>query len=217
LTGFCGAYHDYTTNLRRYKKMFIKRPINASIVMFSLALMLVFFSLPSTGLADGEIVYLKYNVHAFQKGSGYHSSYANWTNPGPGHVLFPVNTAVRVSPLGRWRAGSGFLLTTVDDGKKISYEFHKERMGMTIDEYVKLITSPNQVSLKGLSQKDQEGIRLGKAMVGMTKKGVMMALGYPACHKTPSLEDGVYVYWQNRFKTLAVEFDSKGKVIRIRE
>jgi hypothetical protein len=51
----------------------------------------------------------------------------------------------------------------------------------------------------------------------MTKKGVMMALGYAARHKTPSLEDGVYVYWQSRFKTMAVEFDSKGKVIRIRQ
>ncbi|MBW1803968.1 MAG: hypothetical protein JRJ85_24950 [Deltaproteobacteria bacterium] len=195
----------------------IKRPINVYITMFSLVLMLVVFSLPSTGIAGGEIVYLPYNVHPFQKGSAYNASYANWTDPGPGHVLFPVNTAVRVSSFSRWRAGRGFFLTTVDDGKKIAYEFHKQRMGMGIDEYVKLITSPQQVSMKGLSKKDREGIRLGKAMVGMTKKGVVMALGYPACHRTPSLEDGVYVYWQNRFKTLAVEFDSNGKVIRIRQ
>jgi hypothetical protein len=197
--------------------MLTKRPFNAFIIVFSLVLLLVVFSLPSTSLAAGEIVYLKYNVHAFQKGSGYNSSYANWTNPGPGHVLFPVNTAVRVSSFSRWRAGRGFFLTTVDDGKKISYEFHKKRMGMSIDEYVKLITSPKKVSLERFSKKDREGIRLGKARVGMTKEGVMMALGYPACHKTPSLEDGVYVYWQSRFKTLAVEFDSKGKVIRIRQ
>ena len=195
----------------------IKRPINGFITVFSLVLMMIAFSLPSNVIAGGEIVYLKYNVHAYQKGSGYNSSYANWTNPGPGHVLFPVNTAVRVSPFSRWRAGRGFFLTAVDEGKKISYEFHKQRMGMTIDEYTKLITSPKKVSLKRFSKKDREGIRLGKAMVGMTKKGVMMALGYPACHKTPSLEDGVYVYWQSRFKTLAVEFNSKGKVVRIRQ
>jgi len=195
----------------------IKRSINAFITVCSLVLMMIAFSLPSNVIAGGEIVYLKYNVHAFQKGSGYSASYANWTNPGPGHVLFPVNTAVRVSSFSRWRAGRGFFLTAVDEGKKIAYEFHKQRMGMTIDEYVKLITSPKQVSLKGLSKKDREGIRLGQARVGMSKKGVMMALGYPACHRTPSLEDGVYVYWQSRFKTLAVEFDSKGKVIRIRQ
>jgi len=195
--------------------MLIKRSLNAFIIVFSLVLLLVFFSLPSIGLAEGEIVYLKYNVHTFQKGSGYNASYANWTNPGQGHVLFPVNTAVRVSAFSRWKAGRGFFMTTVDDGRKISYGFHKQRMGMSIDEYVKRITSPNKVSLKEFSKKDREGIRLGKAMVGMTKKGVMTALGYPACHKTPSLEDSVYVYWQNRFRTLAVEFDSKGKVIRI--
>ncbi len=196
--------------------MLMRRPIIAFISLFSLVLMLLVFSVPSTGLAAGEIVYLKYNVHAYQKGSGYNSSYANWTNPGPGHVLFPVNTAVRVSPFTRWRAGRGFFLTTVDDGRRIAYEFHKQRMGMSIDEYTALITSPKKVSLKRLSKKDKEGIRLGKAMVGMTKKGVMMALGYPACHRTPSLEDGIYVYWQSRFKTMAVEFDSKGKVMRIR-
>ena len=87
--------------------MLIKRSINVFITMFSLVLMLVVFSLPSTGIAGGEIVYLKYNVHAYQKGSGYNASYANWTNPGPGHVLFPVNTAVRVSSFSRWRAGEG--------------------------------------------------------------------------------------------------------------
>jgi hypothetical protein len=69
--------------------------------------------------------------------------------------------------------------------------------------------------MTGLSDIDRKGIEAGRAQKGMTRKGVRMALGYPAPHRTPSLEGRVWTYWKNRFDTKAVEFDETGHVAKI--
>jgi len=56
----------------------------------------------------------------------------------------------------------------------------------------------------------------GQSLCRMTKQGVRVALGYPAARRTLSLEDNVWIYWHNRFQTVAVEFDPSGKVTQIR-
>ena len=86
---------------------------------------------------------------------------------------------------------------------------------MSVDQYIDLIISPTKVSLKSTSEKDRKGIRDGKAYIGMTKKGVMTALGYPAAHRTSSLDNNTWVYWKNRFSTMVVEFDGNGKVKQV--
>jgi hypothetical protein len=70
--------------------------------------------------------------------------------------------------------------------------------------------------LKNLSEIDKKGIKDGKAYFAMSKKGVRIALGYPAAHKTSSLENNTWVYWRNRWKTMVVEFGSDGKVENLR-
>jgi hypothetical protein len=164
------------------------------------------------GASSDSTKYLKFNIHAFDNGRDIKASYANWTNPGNGHLLIPVNTPIET---GRWRRG--FYFVTKDTGKKVLFEFHKKRMGMSVQDYIGLITSPEPVALSSFSEADLEGISEGKARVGMTKTGVMTALGYPAAHKTPSLVANTWIYWRNRFKTMAVEFDESGIVKEIRE
>ena len=156
--------------------------------------------------------YLKNNIHAYDNGRDIKASYANWTDVGTGHLIIPVNTPIEIK---KWR--KGFIFITRDTGKKVYFEFHKGRMGMNVQEYIGLITSPEPVSLSSFSEKDLEGISDGKAQVGMTKTGVMTALGYPATHRTPSLVENTWIYWKNRFKTLAVEFDDEGIVKAIRD
>ncbi len=89
-------------------------------------------------------------------------------------------------------------------------------MGMSAEQYISLITSSKKVNLSELSETDQKGINSGKALVGMSKKGVRIALGYPAAHRTPSLKNNSWIYWRNRFKTKVIEFDTEGKVKKIR-
>lgn len=161
---------------------------------------------PDKPLVSGT-VYTRYNIHIQQKGSKATASYANWTGPFAGHSVIEPNTRVVVS---RWR--SGFRLDCVDKGLTVLFEYDPSRMNMSAAEYVKQITSETPVSYNNLSSVDQKGIKNGQAYRGMSKKGVMVALGYPAAHRTPSPESDTWTYWTNRFNTIAVRFDDSGKV-----
>jgi len=164
-------------------------------------------------LAATEVRYTKYNIHAQSKDTvNLKASYANYTNPGVGHIIIPAGTKIKVTKYG-WR---GFVFTYDNGNKKVSFEFHKKRMGMSMEEYVKLITSAKPVKYSGLSKLDRKGVANGNVFNGMTRKGVMIALGYPAAHRTPSLESNTWIYWGNRFRTRAIEFNDHGKVSAVK-
>jgi len=166
--------------------------------------------------AAGATMYNKYNIHAQADKKGLlKSSYANYTDPGAGHVIVPPNTKLIIKPWKRFFKNYGFYYE-LPDGRRGAFEVHEKRLGMSVDDYEELIMSSKPVSMKGFSAIDRKGIKKGRAYKGMTKKGVMTALGYPASHETPSLEDNQWKYWRNRFRTLLVEFNSKDKVVNIR-
>ena len=135
------------------------------------------------------------------------ASYANFTDC-TGHSFLPYNTQFRV---GSWR--NGFRLVAVGTRMQIYFEYESGSMqGMPVKEYIRTITSPWPIDYEGLNAQDQEGIKAGKAMVGMTKQGVMVALGYPATSKTPSTDLNAWVYSKDRFNTLTVNFGPDGVV-----
>lgn len=72
-----------------------------------------------------------------------------------------------------------------------------------------------RVALDALPELDRQGIAHGKAFVGMSKQGVIFAMGYPPTHATPSLEGNRWLYWTNRFDKLAVYFDDNARVLTI--
>jgi hypothetical protein len=155
-------------------------------------------------------VYSRYKLHYVTNRKGVSvGSYANWTR-WEGHAFVPYNAKLQVKAIG----GKKFeIVASTSQGiKTITWEFDPKNMGMSGSEYIKLITSPNPVSYEGLSGIDRQGIEAGKALPGMSKQGVNIALGYPAKHKTPSLESNKWVYWTGRYDPMTVEFDSNGKV-----
>ena len=176
----------------------------------------------------GDVAYTKYHIHLQEEVSrkgekSYQASYSGWVAPGAGHALLPAGSAVKYDAGGK-AFRKGFTLIVQDPAKaglgndKIFFEFDSKRMGMGEDEYARMITSPSPVALDGFSAKDREGIKDGKAYRGMTKLGVMTALGYPAAHKTPNPDkDGSWTFWKDRFRTLVVEFNSQGIVEAVRE
>lgn len=164
----------------------------------------------------GDTVYLKYNVHVqdqLDRGGNhvYKANYAGWIDPPPPFFVIPAGTAVTIG-----KARAGFSFTPKDDPKEVLFEFKAKHMGMSVEEYIEKITSPTPVALTGLSKVDRQGVREGKAKIGMSKEGVLTALGLPPTHKTPSLENNSWIYWKSRFATLVVEFDN-GLVKSIRE
>jgi len=63
---------------------------------------------------------------------------------------------------------------------------------------------------------DQEGIREGRVLEGMTKQGVILAIGYPPEHATPSTASDNWRYWTGRFSTMVVQFQG-GRVSNIQK
>ena len=159
----------------------------------------------------GVPVYTRYNIHVLEAGRGgkqYTASYLNYTDPKTGHLIIPVNTPVRVG-----RSRGGFVLLIQDDDKKVMYDYEERHMRLSLKAYLDKITSPEPVSLEHFGETDLKGIRDGKAYAGMTKEGVMTALGYPVTSKTPSPDtDKVWVYWADTKRSYKVEFDDAGKV-----
>ncbi|OHB25474.1 MAG: hypothetical protein A2X84_13555 [Desulfuromonadaceae bacterium GWC2_58_13] len=187
-----------------------------------MAALVVLLAWVGPALAEGEVVYTRYNMHLEKKfkNSGeavYKASYAGYVSPPTGeHVVLPPNT--RIIPINQRRLFTkNYSIEVVDQNFPASFEFDANRMGMDFDQYMVLITSPQPISLDGLNPTDKKGVAEGKVYVGMSKAGVMTAFGYPAAHKTPSLDDNAWTYWKDRFRTLRVEFDPTGKVSQIIE
>lgn len=186
--------------------------INSNKIFKTLFILSVLTFCWQSAFAKEELRYTKYNIHGQSlDGVFIKASYANYTNPGDGHIIVPAGTKINISNVTR----KSFAFTYDAGKKKVVFEFHAPRMGMKTGEYIELITSAEPTSQKNLSQFDRKGVKQGKASVGMTKEGVLAALGYPAVHRTPSLDASRWVYWANRFRTIAVNFDASGKVSSI--
>ncbi|MDO3379803.1 hypothetical protein [Geoalkalibacter halelectricus] len=187
----------------------------AVCIFFLVMVALVGCGAPKSSVGDRP-VYNKYNIHAQgQTGRGglvYQASYANYTSPGAGHLIIPAGSQIKISDVSSRR----FTVHYPEKNIQVQFEYHEPRMGMKVGQYLEAITSEEPVSYASLSEVDQKGIEQGKALVGMSRTGVMAALGYPAGHRTLSLDADAYVYWTNRFGTIAVDFDDQGRVKNIR-
>ena len=158
-----------------------------------------------------KVLFLQNNIHAQGGPRDSKASYANWTDPGAAHYIITVNTPVK---FGKYRRG--LTIESMTDGRRVYFEYNAGNMRMRADQYIELIASPHETDLSGLSGIDKKGIQDGKAYIGMSKEGVKMALGYPAPHRTPSLESSTWIYWRNRWKTRVVEFGNDQRVKSIK-
>lgn len=191
-----------------------------AFVRFSAVLLMCGILLGCGGMKPalaGDVLYTRYNIHVQDqtRRNGehlYRASYANYTDPGSGHIIIPADSKIKITKVTR----KEFRFLVPAKGIEVRFEYQEPRMGMSVNAYLQKITSPTPVSLEGFSKVDRRGIAQGKALVGMSRKGVMTALGYPATHRTPSLDASTYIYWTNRFGTIAVEFDKDGKVKKVK-
>jgi len=163
--------------------------------------------------AAGKQVYTRNNIYVSQQVSRgqvlYKASYSGWIELRPPFFLLPAGSKVDVGS-----SRHGFALTT-EDGKEIIFEYRRN-LPMSVEDYIDRITSDKPFDLDAFDSTDRKGIKAGKVYLGMSKKGVVAALGYPPVHKVTSLEDNAWTYWKDRYRTTIIEF-SAGKVARIRE
>jgi len=159
----------------------------------------------------GRNRYLKYNLHYYARGNSPEklASVVNYTES-PGHGFYPYGTLVTVGSHSK-----GFKLRVQETGDVIYLECREAHIGnKRPSEYLVMLISPTPVSYTGLSAVDQKGISDGRPYTGMSKKGIMIALGYPAPVATPSPDADEWHYWKSRFVKRVIHF-TNGRVDRI--
>ena len=153
---------------------------------------------------DGQVRYLCCNLH--------------YEKPTIADVNFQQGTMV---PL-----GSRVTITKVR-GHEVTFEtpgfppltvaLKYGRRELAMDTFVNrlLVERDPKAKLKNLPKKTRELIEAGQVEKGMTRDQVLMSLGYPPAHRTPSLESPQWTYWQNRWQSFVVDFDG-GRVTGVR-
>ena len=129
-------------------------------------------------------------------------------------AILPIGSLVKVA-----KVGKDYI--QLSDEKGITYKIFyiaKHSTG-TIDTFLESSFSAENIlageAYKKLSDMEKENIVKGTIAEGMSKPAVLMAYGYPPSHRTQSTDLNAWTYWQNRFKTIAVNFSPDGLVTSI--
>jgi hypothetical protein len=78
--------------------------------------------------------------------------------------------------------------------RRYRYIMHRASR-IPIEEHVNRYFGGQCTNTGQLAQADQAGLQQGRPMPGMTRTGVLLAVGYPPTHRTPDLNGPVWVYW----------------------
>ena len=135
------------------------------------------------------------------------------TNYVLGEIL-PMCTKVVV---GNWDY-SELSFTVVKTQAKFTYYYRRSSTpeGLATNSAKYFGIQCDSAAVRKMSSADQDGIKHGTAAVGMTKQGVIYAIGYPPSSRTPSIEADQWLYWRSKSKTLVVSFEN-GIVTATRE
>ena len=93
-----------------------------------------------------KVLFLHNNIHVQGGPRDSKASYANWTEPGAGHYIIPINTPVE---FGKYRRG--LTIESMTDERKIYFEYNAGNMRMGADQYIDLIASLQKADLNDLS------------------------------------------------------------------
>lgn len=114
----------------------------------------------------------------------------------------------------------GMKFKTVKDDVTYRIIFYRKyHPGLTAEDYAKLYFGPDNplkgATYAGFTKAEKRAIEMGELTVGMSKKAVIMAYGYPPQHMTPSTNLNVWSYWKSKFHSMEIKFDKKGTLRKI--
>lgn len=109
----------------------------------------------------------------------------------------------------------------LESGKVYTYDFYwKTLKSSSLQKHLERILVQDLAVLKAkvnaLSEKDKDGIFRGRVMPGMSKEGVLVAIGYPPEFATAlPFRAREWQYWRSRWSKFAVVFGQDDKVLEI--
>ncbi len=155
----------------------------------------------------GQQTYLLTNLHPDARGRILSLNYTG----APGAQLLRMCTPVTLDRV----AARQIIFTDQTTRQRYRYTLHRSTR-TPIDQHVARYFGTGCPNMATMSPEDQSGIQQGQVFQGMTKQGVILALGYPPEHRTPTLEEDVWRYWGNRSNAYEVYFTG-GLVSGIRQ
>jgi len=163
-------------------------------------------------VTPGEKYYLAYNLHADPSNNRLYS--VNYQIPGN---LLKWGTPVQILNI----SDREIVFRDLDNNLKYHYYIHRRTLrATTLKKHFNRVFTKNIKALKAkvahLSSIDKKGIEEGKVLLGMSKQGVIIAIGYPPEFATPNpMKSNKWHYWYNRWTQFYVLFGKNGKVIDI--
>lgn len=83
-----------------------------------------------------------------------------------------------------------------------------------IDDWARkmIVQDDPRLRIAGWPEPVRRAVGAGKVAIGMTKEQVIVSLGYPPAHETPSLYADQWKYWYGKLDTFLVVWDAEGRV-----
>lgn len=127
-------------------------------------------------------------------------------------ALIPVNTKVKLQKI------TAKTIEVEIDGmpKPLLIKNVIKHTGDTTVQAFDKYLSFKKINLRKFNSLERRLIKKGKVVKGMSKKAVIVAIGYPPITETMNLEADTWVYWSGRFNKFNVNF-RRGKVSGIKD
>ncbi|WP_016956399.1 outer membrane protein assembly factor BamE domain-containing protein [Catenovulum agarivorans] len=160
------------------------------------------------GFYEGATMVAKVNLHPDTSRGKLYS--LNYQQPG----LIPMCAEVVIKDIDE----KAIEFTYFGQTYTYLWEKHTRKAGESLAENFNEFfgESCDQAAVAKLSKIDQDGIKSGIPKVGMSKQGILFAMGRPPIHANPNLDSNTWMYWLNKFKRQAIEFNDQGIVTEVR-
>lgn len=165
------------------------------------------FELPE-GIALDETFYTQVTMQyeqRFEKGIYTTANYRDG-------VLLPINSEIIL----RKMSGREIMIEVKSSGDNIKISNSRKHSRQNIAEVFEKLFSKTKINISGFSALEKENIKIGEVAVGMSKKAVIIAVGYPPEIETPSTKSNQWTYWESRSNKFIIFFEND-KVVRIKK
>ena len=128
---------------------------------------------------------------------------ANWSSM----PMIPAGASIKVLDYARYRVMAEI------DGRKMRLGLDYGR-AQPVEEWArKLVVQEDPRQRIGRWPAPvREAVRAGKVAIGMSKDEVLVSLGHPPAHQTPSLDAPQWKYWHTAHGSFLVVWDGAGRV-----
>jgi len=138
--------------------------------------------------------------------SGYWIGDANWSS----EPWIPAGTPIRTKSYSKYSVKVDVDVVYTQE-MHLGLDFGRDQ---DINDWVRkmIVLEDPKPKIWNWPEPVRRAVATGKVAIGMTREQVIVSLGYPPAHETPSLDVDRWKYWYGRFDTFLVVWDDEGRV-----